>query len=434
MKERSYMRLNKTIAALFIMLFILTAVRLFSQTPLNQFSIKFETSVAATMVGQDGLVMRTEDGGLNWSVMDAGITNVLFSNESFVYTDPTGGIQTVHFACGENGVIIKSLNSGANWSLMTTGTTENLNYIYARKSDEIYVCGNNGTLLFSQDLGETWTSIEVNTDKNLKMMAMAPDVPEINKRMPVIVGDSGTVLVNSDLAGNWTPVVCGTTTNLNAVAFADEQVVIAAGNNGEIIKSIDGGLTWIAVNSGTNVNIFSIKYIRNENKQDLIASAENGIMLISNDLGDNWTVVQTPTTNDLYSVSFGSSDFGITTGEAGTELYTTDGGLTWSENPAGDRIKVSKNEQAKLNQNYPNPFNPSTLISYSINDNANVNIKIYDMTGREVSTLVNSFHNAGTYSVNFNASNLASGIYFYVLRMNTGTNEITKTMKMILTK
>lgn len=69
-----------------------------------------------------------------------------------------------------------------------------------------------------------------------------------------------------------------------------------------------------------------------------------------------------------------------------------------------------------LEQNYPNPFNPSTVISYQISENRYVTLKVYDMIGREVAALVNEMKGAGTYSVNFNASKLSSGIYFYTLR------------------
>ena len=69
-----------------------------------------------------------------------------------------------------------------------------------------------------------------------------------------------------------------------------------------------------------------------------------------------------------------------------------------------------------LNQNYPNPFNPSTKISYSI-PNANfVTLKIYDVSGREVETLVSNFQNKGVYAVKFNAKHLSSGIYFYKMQ------------------
>ncbi len=69
----------------------------------------------------------------------------------------------------------------------------------------------------------------------------------------------------------------------------------------------------------------------------------------------------------------------------------------------------------KLSQNFPNPFNPSTTISYSIPNKSNVVLKIYDILGNEVATLVNGVQNAGGHSVNFNAENLSSGTYIYRL-------------------
>ena len=69
-----------------------------------------------------------------------------------------------------------------------------------------------------------------------------------------------------------------------------------------------------------------------------------------------------------------------------------------------------------LEQNYPNPFNPTTTITYQLPKDGAVTLKIYDILGREVKTLVNEYKPAGSYSVTFNASNLASGVYIYQLK------------------
>ena len=87
-------------------------------------------------------------------------------------------------------------------------------------------------------------------------------------------------------------------------------------------------------------------------------------------------------------------------------------------------------ESYALFQNYPNPFNPSTNIKYNLLNSGKVSLKIYDMLGREVATLVNQFESAGLHSVNFNASKLSSGVYFYVLR----TANFTSTKKLVLIK
>ncbi len=83
-----------------------------------------------------------------------------------------------------------------------------------------------------------------------------------------------------------------------------------------------------------------------------------------------------------------------------------------------------------LMQNYTNPFNPSTSIRYSIPKTSLVNLKVYDVLGKEVATLVNEEKPMGTYQINFDASSLASGIYFYKIQ----AGNFVQTKKMILLK
>jgi len=86
-------------------------------------------------------------------------------------------------------------------------------------------------------------------------------------------------------------------------------------------------------------------------------------------------------------------------------------------------------------QNYPNPFNPSTNISWRLAASSHVTLKIYDMLGKEIVTLVNKELNAGLHSVNWNAPGLTSGVYIYRLSINTGSsNPIEFTRKMLLLK
>ncbi|MHB8338047.1 MAG: T9SS type A sorting domain-containing protein, partial [Ignavibacteriaceae bacterium] len=82
-----------------------------------------------------------------------------------------------------------------------------------------------------------------------------------------------------------------------------------------------------------------------------------------------------------------------------------------------------------LSQNYPNPFNPSTVIKYSVPKSGIVTLKVYNMLGQEVATLVNQMQNSGNYIVNFNANNLASGVYMY--RIQSGDFTLTKKMELL---
>jgi hypothetical protein len=82
-----------------------------------------------------------------------------------------------------------------------------------------------------------------------------------------------------------------------------------------------------------------------------------------------------------------------------------------------------------LSQNYPNPFNPSTIISYQIPQNSHVTLKVYNILGKEVATLVNENQVAGQYNFNFRAVNLASGVYIY--QITAGNFRATKKLTLL---
>jgi hypothetical protein len=109
--------------------------------------------------------------------------------------------------------------------------------------------------------------------------------------------------------------------------------------------------------------------------------------------------------------------------------------IYYKQDPSGNIVSVENispdlPDNFKLYQNYPNPFNPATTISYSIPKISFVSLKVYDILGREIKTLVNEDMTAGNYSVNFDASNLAPGIYFYTIKAGA----FVRCKKMVLLK
>ena len=106
--------------------------------------------------------------------------------------------------------------------------------------------------------------------------------------------------------------------------------------------------------------------------------------------------------------------------------------LPWSSNDVVTgfgKMDLNLPDSYKLFQNYTNPFNPSTIIKYDIPDESNVTLKVFDVLGREIATLVNKEQKAGYYEVEFEASNLSSGIYFY--RIHVGGFVDTKKMLLL---
>lgn len=103
-----------------------------------------------------------------------------------------------------------------------------------------------------------------------------------------------------------------------------------------------------------------------------------------------------------------------------------------------NEIKINFPQRFILRQNYPNPFNPSTMIDYELPEEGNVKLIIFDITGKEIKTLVNSFQQKGVYKVSFNlndiGSTIPSGLYFYKLSVESGTRNFQSTRKMLILK
>lgn len=116
----------------------------------------------------------------------------------------------------------------------------------------------------------------------------------------------------------------------------------------------------------------------------------------------------------------------------GTVIIGSSGSPKIVVNPDAVQAEESEDEKPQalqLAQNYPNPFNPSTIIEFNVPELTNVSLKVYNSVGQEIATLVNESKQPGNYSVNFNASEFASGVYFYVLR--AGSTELIKRMTLI---
>ena len=127
------------------------------------------------------------------------------------------------------------------------------------------------------------------------------------------------------------------------------------------------------------------------------------------------------------------SKFDVTLDGAASELASKDGSVISAALKAA-AVEAYIPTEFALRQNYPNPFNPSTTIQYDLPLDSRVNITVYNSLGQQVTTLVNQEQSAGVYKVNFNASELTSGIYFYRINVNAGERSFTQTHKMILMK
>ncbi len=328
--------------------------------------VSFTDANTGTVVGSFGTILRTTDGGTNWTPQSSGTTWDLLDVS---FTDASTGT-----AVGFSGTILGTTNGGTNWTLQSSGTMNNLFGVSFTDANTGTAVGQFGTILHTTDGGINWTS-QSGTAENLRGVSFT------DANTGTAVGTFGTILRTSDGGTNWTPQSSGTSISLTGISFTDANTGTVVGLGGTILSTTDGGASWTSQSSGT--------------------------------------------TNQLDGVSFTDANTGTAVGLLGTILRTS-GGTTWVQENGTSQIP---NDFA-LKQNYPNPFNPSTNIEYSIPSESFVELKVYDLLGNEVATLVDEQQQAGVYRADFTADNLPSGMYFARIT----ANEFTQVVKMILLK
>ena len=193
---------------------------------------------------------------------------------------------------------------------------------------------------------------------------------------------------------------------MDSVIFDEDSIAVNA-----VIKTISGiseaSVYWTA---DTSLGFSSVR-----------------MQFVSGDTAVGYIPAQTDSTEIFYYISASSYN-----GKTVTKpLVAPEGFYKFLvENSVTDLAENFQPEKFYLSQNYPNPFNPSTKIRFRISDFGLVNLKIYDILGNEVATLVNDEIHSGTYEIIFSASDLPSGVYFYNLKAGS----FTDSKKMILLK
>ena len=209
-------------------------------------------------------------------------------------------------------------------------------------------------------------------------------------------------------------------TTVNNIIFATQNYVFLADPTLRkgIIRSKDNGQSWEQVLFRENIlSVFA-------NKEGLVIAGADSVYISSN-YGQNWSGYTEP-------VMYKNRILDIKKDNSGKFFFGTQRqGLYEVDIVTGvEDYNYSIPEDFMLYQNYPNPFNPTTTIRYQTPKAGKINLKVYDVLGEEVATLVDEYKSAGNYSVEFNGKGLASGIYIYQLR----AGQIIKSNKMILMK
>lgn len=393
-----------------------------------------------------------------WFVQNSGY------NTSGALTDVYFINQNTGWICGQSGMISRTTNGGANW--ITIQNDNNNHYsLYFLNENTGWVTDNSYlVLLKTTNNGVSWTTINIQNQ-------YPADIYFINENTGWVSSLYNNVLKTTNGGLNWNVFVLpgNIPFEFRSLSFANAETGWCSGNYYNIytnehfysvIKTTDGGDSWFFVRIEAQPPDRSYGEIQFLNSQTgylnrippskttdggqswfniLDSSLHDGMYFI--DVNTGWFTLGddiTKTTNgglnwqtQIITNSFISHKIffidqitgwvvGLNNISQNKVLKTTTGGITFI-NPIFDEIPA----QYKLSQNYPNPFNPRTVVSFSLPVAGDVLLKVYDLRGREVQTLVNERLNAGKYEATFNGSMLNSGVYFYKLTAG-GYSEIRK--------
>ncbi|MFA6455757.1 MAG: YCF48-related protein, partial [Bacteroidota bacterium] len=401
-----------------------------SGTQNNLQSVKAVNEKIAWAAGEGPKVLRTTDGGATWTStgiagIPASIYNIeaLDQNIAMVSSNPNG----------QPAQILRTGNGGASWTSVFAENGGFINAVKMYSSTGGYAVGDpvskSFTVVKTTDAGITW---ERTGAQPARLSNLVQPEYGLNNSLFVFGQNNlwfgttyGRVIRTTDGGTSWEASQTPINGEIDRVVFNGTKFGVAGGLDA-IARTTDGGVTWTQVTTGGTGYVLGLSAIGNT-----FWAAQGRDVFVSFDLGKTWLLTFVGSSDFIRDLNFvGGPTYqrGWGVGESGL-IITYHNFWTGTE----DLLTGIPTEFA-LDQNYPNPFNPATTIRYALPTNANVSIRIFDILGREVRSLMNEQTAAGFHKVEWNGRNnsglqVASGMYIY--RIEAGSFVATKKMMLL---
>ena len=388
---------------------------------------------ANLFAGTNGGVFVTSDGGTTWADASSGLTN------GVVHALAVSG---ANLFAGTNGGVFVTNNGGTSWAAISSGLTSPYIKSLAVSSNGIggtnlFAGTDGGGVCLSTNNGTSWTAVNSGlTSGGIYSLAVSPDASG-----NLYAGTGGGVFLSTNNGASWVAVNSGLPSPPFSVVYSlvfspasgvIGQMNLFAGTFGGVFLSTNNGTSWAPANSGLPPTIYVRSLVIPDSSGNLFAGTEGTGVFLSTNNGASWTAVNSGLTN-TYGYTFAISDEILFLG--------TEGSIVWRR-PLSEMITSVETSPGylpthfSLGQNYPNPFNPSTTILYELPERSFVTLKIYNILGQEVATLVNGIEEPGSKQARFNGNNFSSGVYFYrLMTVGVGKNgQSVAVKKMMLIK
>ena len=386
---------------------------------------------------QDNGTNRTQDGDPeNWGNIwggDGFYVTVDYNNPDIIYAE------------SQNGDLVKSTDGGNTWMNGTNGihfnepTNWSTPVVMDPNSSNTLYFGTH-SLYRTTDGAMNWIKIspqltDWTTGRRLGTITTIAAAPS-NSNVIYVGTDDAHVWVSSDNGTNWNNISSGLPQRWVT------RVVVDPGNantvyvtfNGlkwrdpqpHVFRSTNKGADWTDISSNlpdAPVNAFAV----DNNYPNILYVGNDVGMYVSFDTGQNWEVLgEGLPVLPVGDIKIHPTENYLVAGTYGRSMYKIDLNLVTGI----DEVKPDNPKNFTLYQNYPNPFNPKTTISWESPVTGFQTIKVYDVTGKEIITLINGIQTSGIHQVDFDASSLASGIYLYQFV----SGNYSETKKMVVLK
>jgi len=409
--------------------------RMSSPTTKWLYKCTFPDSLNGWAAGDSGVIIRTNNAGLSWQVQNS---NIPYFIQDIYFLNERLGWAVADKYVNEGSLILYTTNGGQYWNRRDfSDTTLVLFTITFQDSLNGWLAGYGGTFLKTTDAGVSW--VRKPTDSSSYSHQNVYNFKFTDKLNGLALGGtrdiSGVIWKTSNGGEFWKSQPLGGEP-LYDILFLDSINEIAVGGDIEFgaskITTTNGGHDW----QYSLFNLFGTgQAVSNRTRSEIwVPLGFSQKFIYSLDSGRTWSDITPFDSSSVYDVTFTDPYHGYAFGTNGLILKYNTSAIGIKS------ITSSVPKSFSLYQNYPNPFNPTTKIRFNIPANSFslyeigaggfVRLSLYDILGREVSTLVSEQLKPGSYEVEWDASNYPSGIYFYTLE----TNSFKENKKMVLLK
>lgn len=271
----------------------------------NFYGIASVSPSSCWIVGNNGRVLHSADGGKNWQKQASGTVENLYA--------VTSVDEKRAWACGGGGTILHTEDGGETWIRQNTPLRHPIFRIQFVNAKVGYSCGYFGLILRTVDGGTTWEDKSIGEDMTLRGMYF------LSEKEGYVVGEFGTILKTQDGGSTFSRISSPSTQTLFTAFFSDTRTGYAAGIDGIIIKTIDGGRSWTKEDSGVKDHLIGLSC----KAQTVVAVGLRGAVTVKGPEG-KWTPTDAGTLNWISGVLLTGDKQGLAVGAHGTILRLND--------------------------------------------------------------------------------------------------------------